>query len=115
MKLTRKHSINAGDLKDRLTLLMPTVVTDGRGGSNTTYADYATVWCKATPHHNTKSLEEGQVIYYDAFRFNIRYSEVPLNGTWKIRFNGREYTIHTIDDIENRYQYLEIIAYSKKL
>jgi SPP1 family predicted phage head-tail adaptor len=115
MKLIRKNSINAGDLKDRLTLLMPTVLPDGRGGSSTVYVSEFTVWCKATPHHNTRALDEAQVIYYDAFRFTIRTSELNLNGTWKIRFNGREYTIHTIDDIENRYQYLEIIAYSKKL
>ena len=115
MKLIRKNTISAGSLKDRLTLLMPTVTPDGRGGSSTVYSTEYAVWCKATPANNTRALDEAQVIYYDAFRFTVRTSELNLNGTWKIRFNGREYTIHTIDDIENRYQYLSILAYSKKL
>ena len=115
MKFTKKNSINAGDLKDRLTLLMPTVANDGRGGSSVTYSDYATVWCKASPANNSRSLQEAQVIFNDSFRFTIRYSEVPILANWKIRFNGREYTIHTIDDIENRYQYYSILAYTKHL
>jgi len=116
MKLnTKNNAIVAGSLKDRLTLLIPTVVSDLRGGSTITYADYATVWCKASPANNSRSLEEAQVIFSDSFRFTIRYSEVPILANWKIRFNSREYTIHTIDDIENRYQYYSILAYSKKL
>lgn len=115
MKLTRPNEINAGSLKDRLTLRQPTSVADGRGGSTVTFTDYATVWCKASPANNSRTLEEAQVTFYDSFRFTIRVSTVPINATWQIVFNGRTYTIHTVDDIENRYQYLSILAYSKQL
>lgn len=115
MKLTKKNSINAGDLKDRLTLLIPSATNDGRGGKTVTYSDYATVWCKASPANNSRTLQEAQLVFNDSFRFTIRYSEVPVTANWKIRFNGKDYTIHTVDDIENRYQYLSILAYSKAL
>lgn len=115
MKLNRRPgSISAGDLKDRLILQQPTQTNNNRGGYTTTYADYATVWCKAMPANNSRALVEGQITYYDAFYFTIRRSEVPIQADWKATFNGREYTIHTVDDIENRYQYLLILAYSKQ-
>jgi SPP1 family predicted phage head-tail adaptor len=115
MKITKKNTITAGDLKDRLTLLIPTVVSNGRGGSTITYSDYATVWCKAQPYRNSRTLQEAQLIFNDSFNFIIRYSEVPITAAWMIRFNGADYTIHTIDDVENRYQYYSILAYTKKL
>jgi len=114
MKLNRRSgSISAGDLKDRCSLLQPTYTSNGRGGQDTTFATYATVWCKATPSSNSRELVEAQITYYDAFHFTIRKSEVPIKSDWHIDFNGRTYTIHTVDDIENRYQYLKILAYSK--
>jgi head-tail adaptor len=47
--------------------------------------------------------------------FTIRTSQVNITADWQLEFNGRTYTIHTIDDIDNRYQYLLIVALSKDL
>ena len=111
----RSYTISAGQLKDRLTLLMPSATSDGRGGSRTTYSDYATVWCQAKNANNSRELAESQLTFVDAQIFIIRVSAVPITANWHIRFQGRDYTIQTILDIENRYQYYKILAYSKDI
>jgi SPP1 family predicted phage head-tail adaptor len=116
MKLNRRSGIiTAGDLKDRATLLSPTYTVDGQGGNTITYAQYGVVWCMAKPATNSRTLQEAQLVFNEAMKFTIRYSEVAITADWRIEFNGRTFIIHTLDDIENRYQYLEILAYSKNL
>ena len=116
MKLSKRYDqIVAGDLKDRCKLLQPTSTSNGRGGSAVSYSEYAEVWVKAMPANNSRTLSEAQVTFFDAFKFTIRTSEIPVNANWQITFNNRTYTIHSVHDINNAYQYLEILAYSKKL
>ena len=116
MKLNRRSGqITTGDLKDRLTLKSPTYTPDGQGGNTITYSDYGVVWCMAKPATNTRSLQESQLIFDEAMKFTIRVSEVAITADWQLIFNGRTFTIHTIDDIEGRYQYYVIVAISKHL
>lgn len=116
MRLSRrKDTISAGDLKDRCELMQPTYISDGQGGRTTVFSSVGSVWCQANPASNSRALSEAQVTYWDAFRFCIRVSSLQIKGDWQIVFNERTYTIHYIQDIENRYQYLSILAYSHKL
>jgi len=116
MKLRKRTTqITSGYLKDRCTLLQPTSTANGRGGFTVTYASYGDVWCMAEPASNARELVDGRLTFYDAFHFTIRVSEVPILANWHITFGGRTYTIHTIDNIENRFQYYKILAYSAKL
>lgn len=117
MRLARRIStISAGDLKDRCELMQPIYGNDGRGGHPVTFVSVGSVWCKATSRNNSRTLSEAQVTYFDAFTFIIRVSTLAVSGDWHINFNGKNYTIHgTPTDIDNRYQYLSILAYSPKL
>jgi SPP1 family predicted phage head-tail adaptor len=111
----KEYTISAGNLKDRLTLLMPSATSDGRGGSRITYSSYASVWCQAKNANNSRELAAAQLTFVDAQIFIIRVTSVPITANWHITFQGREYTIQTILDIENRYQYYKILAYSKDI
>lgn len=116
MRLARRIStISAGDLKDRCELMQPIYGNDGRGGHPVTFVSAGSVWCKASPASNNRQLSDAQIIFWDAFRFTIRVSTLNVSGDWQIVFNGRTYTLHYIQDIDNRYQYLSILAYSPKL
>lgn len=116
MRISRRPGvISAGDLKDRLELMAPTYTADGRGGQTVTFALNTTVWCQANPASNSRTLSEAQVTFFDAFKFRIRVSTVLVKADWQIVFNDRTYTIHTIQDIDNQYQYYDILAYSPKL
>lgn len=115
MKLNRRSGyISAGDLKDRVTLQQPTYTNNNRGGQTVTYADYGSVWCKAVPYTDSRGLEQGQETYNDATAFTVRYNSA-FQADWKLRYEGNEYFIHAVENIEGRYQYLKIIAYTKAL
>ena len=111
----RTNTIDAGTLKDRCSILEPTFISNGRGGYDASYAVNTTVWCNASPARDTRQLEEAAINFDQPMTFIIRVQEVALTNDWKIIFNGRTYTIHSIVDIDNRYQYWSIFAYSNAL
>lgn len=112
---SRQSYINAGNLKDRLTLQQPTYTSDGRGGRITTWDNDISVWCEAMPNRGARTLEQASVKFEQSIKFIIRVQDIPVAQDWRILFNGKTYLIHSITDIEQRYEYWEIQAYSDTL
>ena len=112
MKLARKNSIDAGDLKEQVTLLQPTRVADGRGGFTTTYTTFGNVWARVLPVRGVRQLTDAQLQYREAFDFVIRVQEIPITADWRIVYDGRTFTIHSIDDIQTRRQYYTMLCYT---
>ena len=112
IKNHRQNHINAGNLIDTLLLQQPTYASDGQGGTTTTWSDYGTVWCQADPGAGSRELEQAAVKFDQPIRFIIRVQDIPLAQDWRAIFNGKTYLIHSIHDIEQRYQYWQITAYS---
>lgn len=115
MKLYRRlGEINAGFLKDRAQLMAPSYVTDNYGQTTITYTLQQEVWAGVKNASNSRQLQEAQVIFEDASYLYIRYG-VQITADYQIIFEGKTYTIYSIQDIENRFQYYQILMYSKKL
>jgi len=114
-KYHRQNNINAGNLKDRLTLQQPTYTSDGRGGRTTTWGNDYAVWCQANPNKGSRELEQAAVKFTQPIQFIIRVQEIPLAQDWRIVFNGKAYLIHSVHDIDQRYEYWQITAYSDAL
>jgi SPP1 family predicted phage head-tail adaptor len=114
-KNARSNMITAGLLKDTATLLQPIYTSDGRGGTTVAFVPFGVVWCSAIPSRDTRALEEAAIAYNQSINFTIRVQNVSLTNDWKIEFNGKTYDIHSISDIDNRYQYWEIFAYTNDL
>ncbi len=115
MKLGRKNTIDAGDLREVVTLLQPSRVDDGRGGSTTTYTSVGEVWAKVRPVRHSRSLVDAQVQFREAFEFIIRVSTLAITPDWRLTYNGEQWTIHGIDDIDTRREYFSIIAYTQAI
>lgn len=111
----RQNFINAGNLKDRLTLQQPIYSSNGRGGTETTWGNDISVWCEAMPNKGGRALEQAAVKFDQPIKFIIRVQDIPLAQDWRIIFNGKTYLIHSVTDIEQRYEYWEIQAYSDTL
>lgn len=107
--------INAGILKDTATLIQPTYTPNGRGGNTVDYTSFGVVWCSAIPVRDNRKLEQAAINYNQAYKFIIRVQNVSLTNDWRITFNGKTYTIHSIIDIDQRYQYWEILAYNNAI
>lgn len=115
IKNHRQNHINAGNLKDTIVLQQPTYILDGQGGTETVWSDYGTVWAQADPGSGARELEQAAVKFDQPIRFIIRVQNIPLAQDWRILFNGKTYLIHSIHDIEQRYQYWQITAYNDEL
>lgn len=114
-KYHRQNYINAGNLKDRLTLQQPDYTNDGRGGTITQWINDVTVWCQANPNKGARVLEQSAVKFTQPIQFIIRVQDIPLAQDWRIIFNGKTYLIHSVHDIDQRYEYWQIQAYSDSL
>jgi SPP1 family predicted phage head-tail adaptor len=116
IKTHRQNNINAGNLKDRLTLQQPLYAGDGRGGTIVlNYINSVDVWCQADPNSGSRELEQAAVKFDQPIRFIIRVQDIPLAQDWRIIYNGKTYLIHSVHDIEQRYQYWQITAYTEGL
>ena len=111
----RTNTIDAGLLKDRATLLQPIYASDNRGGTTVTFVPFGTLWCSAIPSRDSRQLEEAAIKYNQSINFTIRVQNISLTNDWKIQFNSKVYDIHSISDIDNRYQYWEIFSYTNDL
>lgn len=115
MKLYNRHPVVAADeLKDRISLQSPTYSENDRGKTTVTFAEYAEVWCQCLPGKGARALQDAQVVFDSVCTFRIRHGS-GIKEDWQLVFEGRTFVIHSINDIRNRFQYDEIIAYTKDL
>lgn len=116
MKLYKKNiTISADDLKDVCTLYEPSRAAGERGRTITTYTSRGAVNCQFTPNRGSRALQEAQLTYNEVATIRIRYNyDYPgINADWQVEFNGKRYTVHSVEDMYNRHQYLELLAYTK--
>lgn len=115
---TTRPTITADDLKDQLTLQSPVYGDDGRGGKP--IASWETViedmWCQVKGANGNRSLQEAQLTFNEAKIFRVRYpDDFVITADMRVVFQGKNFTIHAQDDIDNKFRYVEILAYTKDL
>jgi SPP1 family predicted phage head-tail adaptor len=108
------RELTAALLKDRCTIKPAISTADGQGGSVTTYGAGTEVWCGTDPKAKSRLLQTEQLINQDFVYIYIRYG-IDINPSYLITFQGADYVINSITNIDNRYQYYLIEMYSKKL
>lgn len=90
-----------GELKERITIQIPTKASDGMGGHVATWTDHATIWAKAW----TTSSSEGEAAMQTGLirvqKFKIRYRN-SLRSSWRIKWGTRYFNITGIDSDAKR-------------
>ena len=108
------RELNAASLKDRCTIKAPIETADGRGGFVTTYDTGVEVWCCTDPRARTRLLQQSQLINQDFVYIYIRYG-INIDASYLVTFQGADYVINNVTNVDNRYQYYLIEMYTKKL
>jgi len=102
--------LNAGDLNTRITLLNSTVVKATSGAQTVSYSDFTTkpqVRAKIVFAHGAESVSNDATKSAQRATITIRYRS-DLTSSDAIRLNGSIWKIiGTVDNIQNRNQYLE--------
>lgn len=117
MKIERRYipSISIGQMRDLVTLLVPTITTVTRNNKAVTYPveDQIEVYAVVHPGGNERSLQEANFTYDDIITVYIRYNG-NLANNWKIRYAGSDYTIHKVSNVDAVNRFQQIMCYSKK-
>lgn len=103
--------VSIGSMKDTISIEAQSSVSDGQGGSTSTWSVIASEWVKATQLSYSRALLDAGVNFTFAYQFDMRLrgDTYVLAGVHRILFNGSYYTIHSV--VEGPEDRLKIIAY----
>lgn len=100
-----------GSMNERLTLQMPVQTQGARGGVETTYSDYATIWARV--HYPARSGREGiaaeQEIVITPVEFTIRFRE-DVKENWRILHRDEYYDIINIRRPYGRFGQMVLVG-----
>jgi SPP1 family predicted phage head-tail adaptor len=102
--------IEAGLLRQRVTLMRPTTVTDSFGQSTRTWTDIATVWAQVVNNGGGTSLTANrtQITYQHSIRLRPSTTLSGIDATWRVRYKGRLMEISSLQEQQNLNALLEL-------
>lgn len=89
-----------GEMRHRITIQIPTKVSDGMGSFTTTWNDHATIWAKAWTVSSSEITSDMKVGMVRVQKFKIWYRN-PLRSSWRIKWGIRYFDITGIDSDDN--------------
>lgn len=106
MKIGSKIT-NPGDYRTNITLKRRTLTTDAGGFPIRTLTTLATVWAKWVNVHGSEVWAASTVNAMRAATVTIRYL-AGIDETCVIVLDGENYEIISMDDIQQRHEYIEL-------
>jgi len=101
--------MRAGALDRRITFQKKSVSQNTFGELDETWAAYVTVWAAREHLRGRELWSAKQVAAKIETRYRIRY-RTDLDPTMRLIDGSRTYDIHSIREVGNRNQWLEVLA-----
>lgn len=105
--------LNASQISDRVGIKAFSSVPDGRGGETVSYANAVEYWAKFMPDSGTRTLQDAGVSFNRSARVYFRW-ETQIGRNDLITKDGIDYTIHSITNINNADEFIEVICFTDK-
>lgn len=101
-----------GILNRRIIIEKATSTSDGAGGRTVTWATDKTVWAEIRQISPKRLMEAGKQFQGTPYEITVRYDAVDITniGEYRINNNSNYYTIHSIENIEDKNTYKLILA-----
>ena len=96
-------------MRDLIGIKSPIYTVNDQSGTDVAYEDPDTVYARVTPLRNTRDLDAAGLAYNNPLEIYCRFVETTKDDL--IEYAGKNYTIHSIEDVNNIRQYLKIICY----
>jgi SPP1 family predicted phage head-tail adaptor len=106
MKINGKIT-NPGELRTQIVLERSTLVENAGGFKSKAYSTIATVWAKWRNVHGTEVWAAESVQATQPATLLIRY-RADVDVTCAVSLGSSRYQIVSMDDIENRHEYIEL-------
>lgn len=99
---------NPGELRTKVTLYSPTITTGSTGVQKVTYTtSQGDVWAKWKNAFGAESVSSDAKLGVKRATVTIRYKAGVTLG-WAVLLGSELYEIFSLDDIENRHEYIEM-------
>ena len=98
---------NPGELRTYITLQSRTVTTGSGGFMVPAGTTQATVWAKWENVHGSEVWQAQTMQAVRSATVTIRYRD-DIDPTWQVIRDGQTYDIVSLDDIQNRHEYIEM-------
>lgn len=107
--------ITSGKLKHKIVFKQPSSSLNDEGGKENTYTDQITTRAQVERFNQYRTTEDATTLI-GALDFYVRYSvdRSAINKTWLIEYRGKDYTIHLIEPIEQKENFLRFTAKAKE-
>ena len=106
--------MQAGRLRERITIQRPVRVSDGHGGMVLSWADVATVWAEVVPLNGRELLLAGQMQSAVNMRVRMRY-RAGVGADMRAKLpDGRLLYFGSVIDVEERHREFEILCQEKQ-
>lgn len=104
-----------GKFRDLAIIIPPTSVADGRGGVEKNWDVYGgqEEYVYIEPLRDTRSLQQANVIYNDAYNMYVRY-DADFNPTYKVSLDGRIFTVHMVENLDFTNRFMKFIIWTKE-
>lgn len=90
-------SIQAGELREKLSFSNPVRVSNGSGGQTTTYTKYLDTFAKVVEERSNPQLIGSQENAVDYVHFKIRYRpDFPVKNADRLTWRGFNFTVNNI-------------------
>lgn len=104
---------NPGDLRTQIILQTPTITKTAGGAQVVTWTTLATVWAKWTNVHGSEVWQSQAVQAASPATVLIRY-RADVNAACSILKGSTRYEIVSLDNIQERGEYLELKVKASK-
>jgi SPP1 family predicted phage head-tail adaptor len=104
--------ITSGDLKHKVVFKQPASSLNDEGGKETTYTNAILTWAKVEKFNQYRTTEGDATALVGSLDFYVRYNveRSVINKDWLISYNGKDYTIHQIEPIEQKQMFIRFTA-----
>lgn len=98
---------NPGELRTQVVLERPAIVENAGGFKSLSYSTIATVWAKWENVHGSEVWAAESVQASEPATLLIRYRS-DIDETCTVSLGTKRYRIVSLDDVQNRHEYIEL-------
>lgn len=106
------YRFNPGDMRTRITFQQPTITKDDGGAQVAGFTNISTnptVWARWINAHGDEAVTSDALKSVQRATVTIRYRSDVLS-TWQIVRDGAAWQIVSIDEVQDRNRYVEMVV-----
>jgi SPP1 family predicted phage head-tail adaptor len=105
-------AVSIADMRTRITFQSPTVSTDAGAAQSNTYANVSTnptVWARWVNAHGVEAVTSEALESVQRATVTVRY-RTDIKSTWQILKDGEAWKIISVDEVQDRNRWIELIV-----